>query len=196
MARPKGRNIKLKDRIYIVGEGITEQYYFKHLKQLNQYSYIVKPRFFGKTSIQQIEKTVQNLLSGGVTVICVFDADVAYQNKTIKQKFEQFLKRYQNEASLIICDSLPSIEFWFLLHFVKTNRHFKDSKAVERELKKHIKQYKKSQKFLENTGWVEQLSIQLDLAIKNVQSIEINDATSYSNVFKAFEILNKKNRII
>jgi len=189
MARPRGRNIKLKERIYIVGEGITEQYYFKHLKNLNQYNYIVKPRFFGKTSIQQIEKTVQSLLSGGVMVICVFDADVAYQNKTTRQKFEQFLNRYQNEASLIICDSLPSIEFWFLLHFVKTNKHFKNSKAVETELKKHIKQYKKSQKFLENIGWVEQLSKQLDLAIKNADSLETNGATSYSNVYKAFNIL-------
>lgn len=186
----KGRkqgNLELKKGIFIVGEGLTEQYYFAHLKHINKYNWHVKPRFFGKTDIAQIDKTVKNLLMGGVTAVCVFDADVSKRNQIENKKLEQFKKEYEKEDCVIICDSLPSIEFWFFLHFVKTNRHFANSSAVEKELKNFLKNYDKTKKYLENSSWVEELAKKLNDAINNAKSLDIRDGSSYSNIYKLLD---------
>lgn len=84
----------LRGNTYIVGEGITEQFYFAHLKQLRKYKCVIKPRFFGKTSISDIEKSVKKLLLGGVSAICFFDADVSVRDAAENKKLEKFRKQY------------------------------------------------------------------------------------------------------
>ncbi len=185
MGGRRSKNIELKKGLYIIGEGITEQYYFTHLKHLKNYKCVVKPRFFGKTDIAKIAKQVQNLLLGDITVICVFDADVSQRNKVENIKFQQFKKKYAKNKNVIICDSLPSIEFWFLLHFNQTNKSFSNSKAVESELKKHINKYSKNKTFLAKSGWVNHLINQLDNAVSNAQRLDIEEGASYSNIYKA-----------
>lgn len=157
MGGRRQNNIELRGRTYIVGEGITEQFYFAHLKQLRKYDCVIKPRFFGKTSISEIEKSVQKLLLGGVHVICVFDADVSVRDETENKKLEQFQKRYRRNRNVLICESFPSIEFWFLLHYIKTTRNFQNADEVEKELKKHIPDFLKETSFLEKKKWVEEL---------------------------------------
>jgi hypothetical protein len=39
------------------------------------------------------------------------------------------------------------LEFWFLLHFYKTSKYFDSCAKVENELKKHLKDYEKTQKY-------------------------------------------------
>ena len=190
MSGRRSQNIDLKDGIFIIGEGITEQYYFSHLKKIKGFKCAVKPRFFGNTNIFQIEKAVKKLLAGDATVICLFDCDVSKRNSAENSKLIQFRKEYGKDERVIICDSLPSIEFWFLLHFVKTNRHYRDSKEVEKELKKYIKNYSKSTKFLQDSGWVKELSERLEIAMDNVTSLKIHESSSYSNVYRAIEKLN------
>jgi hypothetical protein len=192
MGGRRSKGIELKEGIYIIGEGITEQYYFSHLKKLKKYECFIKPRFFEKTSIDDIEKSVKSLLSGGITVICVFDADVSERDMKEKEKLNRFLKKYKNNKDLIICDSLPSIEFWFLLHFVKTNKAFLNSKVVEKELKKHFKDYRKTKEFLENAKWVENLTEKLEFACKHAKSIGQHNGYSYSNIYMAIDVLEKK----
>lgn len=94
MGGRRQQKLELRGNVYLIGEGITEQYYFAHLKLLQKYNCVVKPRFFGKTSISEIEKSVRKLLLGGVTVICVFDADVSMRDKVEKVKLAQFKQRY------------------------------------------------------------------------------------------------------
>lgn len=185
MGGRKSKNLELKKGLYVIGEGITEQYYFTHLKSIKNYRCVVKPRFFGKTDIAQIAKQVQNLLLGDITVICVFDADVSQRNKIENTKFQQFKKKYAKNKNVIICDSLPSIEFWFLLHYVQINKSFNHSKAVEKELLKHISAYDKTKTFLENRKWVEELTEKLDVAVSYAQNLDSDEAMSYSNIYKA-----------
>ena len=185
MGGRKSKNLELKKGLYVIGEGITEQYYFTHLKTIKNYKCVVKPRFFGKTGIAQIAKQVHNLLMGDITVICIFDADVSQRNKVENNKFQQFKKKYANNKKVIICDSLPSIEFWFLLHYVQINKSFSHSKAVEKELLKHIRTYDKTKTFLENRKWVEELTEKLGIAVSYAQNLNRDDAMSYSNIYKA-----------
>lgn len=185
MGGRRSKSIALKKGLYVIGEGITEQYYFTHLKSIKNYRCVVKPRFFGKTDIARISKQVQKLLMGDITVICIFDADVSQRNKVEEIKFQQFKKKYAKNKNVIICDSLPSIEFWFLLHFVQTNKSYNNSKSVEKELLKFISSYDKTKGFLENSKWVEKLVENLDDALTYAQNMDIVEGVSYSNIYKA-----------
>ena len=189
MGGRKQSNLELKKGTFIVGEGLTEQYYFSHIKQINNCNWKVEPRFFGKTDITQIEKTVKKLILGEVTVVCIFDADVSKRNQAEKKKLTAFKNKYKNSSCVIICDSFPSIEFWFLLHFVKTNKYFANSSLVEKELKNYLKGYSKTHKFLQNPEWVDELTKHTQTAIANAKSIDIDEGSvSYSNIYKAFEL--------
>jgi len=97
MGGRRSNNLELKKGLYIIGEGITEQYYFTHLKRLKNYKCVIKPRFFGKTDIAQINKQVEKLLLGDISVICVFDADVSQRNQIENNKFSAISKEIFKE---------------------------------------------------------------------------------------------------
>ncbi len=183
--------MKLRESIYIIGEGFTEKYYFQHLKKLKSYHCVVRPRFFlSKNSIYYLEKRTKELLSADVTVICAFDADVSLRNKEEKLRLQKFITKYKNNDKVIVCDSLPSIEFWFLLHFKKTNRHFANYNALKVELKKYIPDYDKTEKYLMQDKWVKILLPKQENAIDHIKVLKPNNV-SYSNIYKAIEILEK-----
>lgn len=183
--------MKLRESVYIIGEGITEKYYFQHLKKLKNYSCIVRPRFFSsKNSIYYLEKRTSDLLQADVKVICVFDSDVSQRNKEEKLRLNNFIKSYKNNKNVIICDSLPSIEFWFLLHFKMTNKYFANYGEVRDELRKYIPNYDKTEKFLTQDKWIKILVANQDKAVIN--SIKLDPTQgSYSNIFKAIELLEE-----
>ncbi|MDR3366334.1 MAG: RloB family protein [Prevotellaceae bacterium] len=192
-----GRKQKIrepKSGIYIVGEGITEQYYFMHVKRLCGFRCTIKPRFFGNTSIAGMKKVIEELLRDDIRVICVFDADVPTRNNSEKKKLEQLQKKYRESKKLIFCDSLPSIEYWFLLHYENSNRYFNDAKAAETALKKHIADYEKAAQFFEKEKWVRDLCAEgkLNKAIERAKCFDQQHGGSYTNMHKAFEALRSQ----
>jgi hypothetical protein len=88
------------------------------------------------------------------------------------------------------CPSLPSIEFWFLLHYLDTNRYFKDAKDAELALRKYIQEYEKTATFLEKEKWVRDLCAnnRLGIAMQRARK-QVEDGGSYSNIYKVFEFL-------
>ncbi|MCD4683064.1 MAG: RloB family protein [Bacteroidales bacterium] len=181
--------MKLRESIYVIGEGLTEKYYFQHLKILKGYSCVIRPRFFSsKNSIYYLEKRTKELLLADVTVICAFDSDVSQRNEEEKARLQNFVKEFNCNDKVIICDSLPSIEFWFLLHFKYTNKHFPNYNSIRNELRNFIPDYDKTEKFLIQDKWVKALVEKQENAIKNGKTLKPNSG-SYSNIFKAIEIL-------
>lgn len=89
------------------------------------------------------------------------------------------------------CDGLPSIEYWFLLHYEDTNRFFPNSDSAENALHKHIVNYDKTDSFLSNRKWVEGMTKDGKLlnAIERARRYEDSEL-SYSNVFKAIDFLS------
>ena len=142
----------------IIGAGITEQWYFTHLKALRGYRVKIRPRFFGTETAAGLDKKIEEVLRDESIAICVFDADVSTWNEAERKKLAALQKKYEGNASVVLCDSMPSIEYWFLLHFKHTTRHFGTSKAVIKELKKYIPQYDKTEQFLGNQKWVEEMT--------------------------------------
>lgn len=176
--------------IHIVGEGLTELFYFSHIKKLLGYRYSISPRLFENNSIEKIEKKIIELLKADVFVICVFDADVSRHSAAENKKLTTLKRRYEKNKNVLLCDSLQSIEYWFLLHYEDTCRHFNDSAATEQALKRYIPTYDKSHKFMEKEKWVKDMVAdgKLEKACKLAEKYDGSD--SYSGIYKAIKMLS------
>ena len=197
MARKQAQK-QLKDpKPTIIGAGITEQWYFKHLQTLRKYRVKIRPRYFGRENAVKLDKRVDDVLEGQGFAIVVFDADVSQRNDKERQLVQRMKTKYANNKDVLFCDSLPSIEYWFLLHYKDAGRLFNTSNEVVKEIKKYNSQFDKSEKFLENDSWVRQLcdGKRLCQAIERCKQQEdkINRgaSVSYSKVYKAIELLEK-----
>lgn len=190
MARQFENRNQQKHSITILGEGITEQYYFTHLRTLYGFRYTIKPYYFSVTSLAEMDKKIAEAITDNGFAIAVFDADVAHRNDSEKMKLKTIHRKYDKKKNVVICDSLTSIEFWFLLHYENTNRFFKDSTATEKELCKYIHEYEKTTKFLQDNKWVSNLCAEgkMELA-KNRAKTFGTEGESYSNIYKAIEFL-------
>ena len=196
MARRIDNRNQKNHSVTILGEGLTEQYYFTHIRTLFDYHYTIKPYYFSVTSLVEMDKKIAEAITDGGFAIAVFDADVAHRNEVEKKKLESIRRKYAAKKNVVLCDSLTSIEYWFLLHFENTNRHFKDSAATENELRKHIPEYEKKAKFLQELKWVSNLSSEGKLELAETRAKFFGEeGESYSNVYKAFELLDKIKQI-
>jgi hypothetical protein len=192
MGRPTNNRKQKSPVITLIGEGITEQYYFKHIRSLYNHRYILKPYFFGITSLTDMDRKIAEVLEGGGIAICLFDTDVSQRVEAEKKKLNSLLKKYSRKENVVFCDSLPSVEYWFLLHYENTNKHFNNSEAVERDLRKYLLNFEKSTLFLEKEKWVVDLCAdnKLETAIERARYFG-NKSPSYSNIYKAFEIFRQ-----
>jgi hypothetical protein len=143
MARKRStRSFKL--RYAVLGEGITEQWYLTHLKKHRDYRFSIKPSLFADVSLEKAERVIDELLVGGcdhITFLTDYDTIVS-QDK--KRKFDELVKRYRGYEEVLICESMPSIEIWFLLHFAFTTQEFTCYKDIERVLKEKLPDYEKT----------------------------------------------------
>lgn len=193
MARKTKERAIQSPGITIIGEGLTERYYFTHLKRLKGYRYTCKPRNFTEQSIEDIQKQVERVLADRGVAVCVFDADVARAKPAEKAKLDAMRKKYANRENVVICDSMPSIEFWFLIHFLNTNKYFASSRDVVQVLRRHISNFDKHDSFLSKEKWVAELLVdnRLETAMQRAESFGIN-GESYSNIYKAFKRFEQK----
>ena len=192
MARKAGTINSRSPIPVIIGAGITEQWYFTHLQNLLNLRCRIRPRYFGTEDVRQLDKKISQVIESGSIAICIFDADTAQFNDAERAKVIALKKKYEGKKNVILCDSLPSIEYWFLLHYEDTNRSFQNSDAAEKALRKYIADYGKKETFLSKKKWVEEMSggNNLELARERAKKYE-NSERAYSNVFKAFEFICK-----
>lgn len=187
--RIKERKLK-NPTITIIGEGATERYYFTHLKRLRGYNYVCKPRNFTEQTFDEMRKQIERVLADNGIAVCVFDADVTRTRPAEKAKFEDLKRKYADNPAVILCDSMPSIEFWFLLHYLNTNRYFATSDDVINALHRYMPNFSKHQSFLSKEAWVSELLAdnRLDTAIINANIIGI-EGESYSQLPKLFQLI-------
>ena len=88
MPRRVEYRIQKKHAVTILGEGITEQHYFTHIRTLFGYNYTIKPYYFSVTSLTEMDKKIAEAITDGGYAIAVFDADVANRNDAEKKKLE------------------------------------------------------------------------------------------------------------
>ena len=149
----KEREIK-RSRITVIGEGLTEKWYFEHLRSIKGFRYDCKPRFFTQQSYSEMSKLIDWVLENGGIAVCVCDADITRTNPTEQARLKELKQKFSNNDNVIICDSMPSIEFWFLIHYLNTSKYFNDSKEVIQALRRWLPEYSKSGAMLEKPQWV------------------------------------------
>ncbi len=188
MARKEAVKSKFQERTTIIGAGITEKWYFSHLQALFNLKIKIRPRFFGNENINTLEKRIGQVLDEGGKAIVVFDADVSTWNEIEKERLVKLRKKYSKNKRVTLCDSLPSIEYWFLLHYANINRYFGTSKAVIEELVRHINDFNKSESFLKKQKWVVDMSNEdrLNMAYQRAKLLG-TDGESYTNIWVAME---------
>ena len=142
------RKRELKPAIAIVGEGKTEQIYFTQLRNYEKIGFTVKPELPKHSDVKSlVNKAIELITNKGFDLVfCVFDLDEVNTDANIRQEYKK-LKRDNHGKQIIFIENNPSMEFWFLLHFIQTTREFDNYGQLERLLKKHIPDYEKTIKY-------------------------------------------------
>ena len=126
--------------------------------------------------------------------ICVFDMDTTQWDDVEKERKERFIEEYCKNPDVILCDSMPSIEYWFLLHFEKTNRYFKSSDRVIKVLEQYMP-FEKTEKFLSQPQWFTHLvsNNRGKQAMRNTEELG-ESGESYTKIPKAIRFLVEKQK--
>lgn len=197
MARRRKERELRRSRITVIGEGLTERWYFDHLRTVMGYRYDCKPRFFSHQSYDEMRKLIEWVLQNDGIAVCVCDADITRTNNVESLRLKEMKEHYAENEKVIICDSMPSIEFWFLLHYLETSKHFRDSAEVAGVLRRWLPAFQKNGIFLEKPQWVAELCAdgKLELARSRAESLEKNPAAeSYSNIYKAINFFTEDSK--
>lgn len=199
---------------FIISGGTnTEYYYFKHISKTTKYKFQIIPEYFGNESNHTnfFPYKIRNVLDNnvGAKVFCVFDLDTICGNASRIKKHQDFEKQFETEITsgcVVLCPSMPCIEYWFLLHFENDTTLYKTYSKVSNKLPQEFKSYfpnpeirlkklLKHARYLEDSIWVENLCSngKLELAIEraknNIETALKNnnlEGQSYSFVYKLF----------
>ncbi len=199
---------------FVVSGGCnTERYYFTYVNDLSvNYKFNIRPKYFGDESayIDVFPKRINEILSKNTDakVFCVFDMDTVFKCNLLERHkvFVDSLRSEIDRGNVVLCDSMPSFEFWLLLHFVDYSGLLKNYSEVSQVLAPYIRSYfnvsgknlkrlLKSEKYLRDSDWVKRLLDEgrLEQAVERAKvcaerAADDSKLCSYSNVFKAFEI--------
>ena len=198
----------------ISGGSNTERYYFTHINDTTEHKFNIRPRYFGDESsyTEAFPKRIQEILSANndAKIFCVFDWDTVYGNETRLKNHAEFVAQFAKEiadGTVTICPSMPSIEYWFLLHFEDYTQLLRDYPAVSNKLAPwmrpcfskpgvSLKKLLKTEKYLKESTWVEnlcadgKLALAIERAEKNIAAaVEAGklEEQSYSFVYKVFK---------
>ena len=199
----------------ISGGTNTERYYFIHINDITNYKFNIIPKYFGdEASFPEVfPERIKEIIKKNVDakIFCVFDLDAVFRNKTNQKNHREFLERIGeeiNNGSVVLCPSMPCIEYWFLLHYENYTDLIKScGTKMQRLLRPHmiplfpdaekkLLNLLKDKKYIEDPSWVIALCSdgKLELAIKRAEdninaAIAANDLEnqSFSYVYKVFK---------
>jgi hypothetical protein len=182
-------------RIAVVGDGQTEKIYFDKLKEVEGLRNVsLKPDLPKSVgSYKGVFDKAESLYEQGYDeVYCLIDMDKVLSDNTLA-KYLTDKKRIEKKG-IIVFENNPCIEFWFLLHYVRTTKSFTNCESVEKELQKYIPNYAKNQQYLVQSNIYKTLKPNLLNAFENGKWIEENQIknehnSSKSEVYKLIKIL-------
>ena len=182
MARRKEKISKpRKDTFAIIVDGETEVWYFQMLKRNEPSLQVnIEPKIPQKKRLSEQYEKVLELAEDFTKVFWIIDLDVVIAESKLAKKGEpnqiQQLKNYLNELkknydNVITILNNPCLEYWFVLHFEQTTKYFSKCSGAERQLKKHLKDYKKTQKYFtkQDNDIYLKLKSELSTALVNTQ---------------------------
>jgi len=183
MARRKIKITKpKKDAFAIIVDGETEVWYFQMLKRNEPSLQVnIEPKIPQKKKLSEQYRKVLELAEDFTKVFWIIDLDVVIaESKAAKkgginqiQELKNYLNELENEKykNVITIFNNPCLEFWFLLHFEQTTKYFSKCSNAEKQLKKQLTNYEKTQRYFtkQNNDIYLKLKSRLSTALKNAQ---------------------------
>lgn len=197
---------KIKDSIAVIGEGITEYYYFNSVKdeykQLNFKPTCPKH----STNISELEYEIENAIDMEYSFIfCIIDMDnkkdsnekQAYENLKNKYQGKHKFRRTTVEYEIRFIETERCTELFFLFYFAYTSRQFQNQPELMKALNKFCL-YEKTEKFFKSHSLHQYFQSQdgnfmmaLQNAAKSMKDKEKTERDyTYSQMAELFEVLD------
>lgn len=162
MRAPRAVPKKGNPTFALVVDGECEVWYFNmlHRHERGSIKINITPRIPQKKSLKDQYESVKDQAKDSDKVFWVVDLDVILSEARVaksgeENRMQEFI-RYRNELekldNVVIITNSPCLEFWLLLHFEFTAKKFANCDAAGKHLKKHLKDYEKSQAYFTKQG--------------------------------------------
>lgn len=194
---------QIKKSVAVIGEGETEWFYIDAVRTGMRFPFTLSPSFPQHSDIMHMKKEVEKCIGEGYDyVVCLIDMDRPLAIESEMEKLKSMKKAFSakiRSGNVIILETNPCTEFWFLIHFLTDipNKTYKDQEEVIRELRKYIPGYEKTKKYFKSKSIFETLKENgnLEQAIENSEKLyasidwEIEYRRAYSQIHKLFHLL-------
>ena len=208
MRKSKKIITKTNPSFALVVDGETEVWYLQMLKRNERDIRVsIKPEIPNKKSVEEQYKMVCDLSNKEFTkVFWIFDLDTVIKEENEAPKGKKSpLKAFneyktdlaKNYPNVVVIVNNPCIEFWFLLHFEKTSKYYKTCSSAEAQLKKHLKNYEKTQKFFtkQNDDIYLKLKPKINTAIENSIALGNFDIQNPTKAMCEMELLYQSDEL-
>jgi hypothetical protein len=177
MARPIKRKVSPK-RIAIVGDGLTEKWYFQQLKAAEpslRGILAIEPKLPKASGFRHCLATAETLCKEDYDEVhCLIDYDqVLYEDAVVflNTRTEMLFTRYGSKIYLYVLN--PCFEIWLYLHFQYSTKSFENCGKVEKKVAGFLPGYNKSNQFWESNNVYSILRKDLFFeAVKNAHTLE------------------------
>jgi hypothetical protein len=171
---------KLKDAIMILGDGITEFYYFHSLCDIYK-GLTIAPDYPKHTDIKNLAAKIEDGIQKGYShIFCVIDMDTKDEGPE-KTKYAALKQKYANPINKpkqgLFCEvrffeTHRCTELFFLYYFLYTSREYSNQDTLLRDLNRSVS-YEKKEDFFKRRGglhaYFEGKGGSLESAIKNAE---------------------------
>ena len=195
----RGRNIPTKQSFAVVVDGETEYWYLEMLKRNEpNIPFKIRPQILQKKNIDQQYKLVTELSEEEYDkVFWIVDLDVLLKEEREKRNstspLQQFLNYYKSlskQKKIVVIVNNPCLEYWFLLHFQKTNKVFTACTDAEKQVSQHLEGYEKTEKFFKKDNDIyKQLKPYLQTAKENATALGSFDTYNHSKAMCEMPLL-------
>ncbi|MCE5332172.1 MAG: RloB family protein [Bacteroidales bacterium] len=202
---------KVRKSIALIGEGITEKFYFESLKAYRRFKIKIEPAFPSHSDIEDIVNLAEKfVLEEYDYVVCLIDMDKIIQNQTELKKYKRYKKRLLDDTNRIrktkkltlwFIETNPCTEFWFLLHFLPSlsTKKYQTQDELIKELQKYMPGYEKTKHYFKRTDLFCYLNQHGDInrAMQNAEKLcekskeNPEDEISYSEIYKVINLINE-----
>lgn len=197
-----------KKSVAVIGEGETEWFYIEELRLAMRYPFKLAPDFPQHSDISHIKNLIDQCVGRGYDyVVCLIDMDRLRDNSSEMTKYHQLCKEYSKkkyERRVLLLETNPCTEFWFLLHFLPnvTMKVYSSQDEVIAQLKKFLPGYEKTKRYFVKSGFFKSLindgslsrAIESSERLYNSIDWDIHDNIAYSQIHQLFKLLNTLNK--
>ena len=193
------KKIQTKQAFAVVVDGETEYWYLQMLKHNEpNIPFNIKPQILQKKNINQQYDLVTALLEDDYDkVFWIVDLDVLLKEEREKnnstsslQQFLNYYKSLSKQNKVVVIVNNPCLEYWFLLHYKKTNKVFTACTDAEKQVSQKLKGYEKTDKFFKKDNDIyKQLKPHLQKAINNATALGSFDTHNHSEAMCEMPLL-------